>query len=230
MIKKLLCLTALSSLWAACSKDDPKPAGESAATKTTEPKSAPKKAAGPAGSWDMDARRAAFQGAHVTGAEAWQVDGDKVTIWNGTVDKSLELTLESPCSVKTTERTADGSSSSTTHHYTLKNGAIVMGLGDAGARSGSDAIACVSNQIVTLDAAGTCTQWELDIFGEKWESKPGTCAFVKDGDKEWFSVTLDSRETRLVVDGDVILSEQLAGRHSEKVADFATAKAALAQK
>jgi hypothetical protein len=123
-------------------------------------------------------------------------------------------------------RSASGGSSSTVKHYTINKGAIVTGLGDAGSRKGPEAIACVSDRIVTLDAKGTCTQWKEDMMGNGWKPGPGTCAFVKDGDKELFSVTLDGSERRLVVDGDALMSEQLARTHSEKVADFAAAKTA----
>jgi hypothetical protein len=227
---------------AACKKDrsetgDTAAGNTSAGNKPTEPAApapAPTpKASGPFSGWDMAARTAAFQGAHVTPGnslgmwEAWNVQGDKVTIWNGTDEKTYELTLISPCEVKVTEKTSDGGSSSTVKHYTLKDGAIVMGLGDAGARKGDEAIACVSNLVFTLDAKGTCTEWKASLFDEgKYEQKPGTCGFRKDGDKEVFAVTARGYEHKLEVHGDALLSQQLASTHSEKVADFAAAKAA----
>lgn len=187
--------------------------------------------AGPFAAWDLPGRKAAFQGALVTpGAslgrwEAWSVTGDKVTVWDGTREKTLDLAVETPCTVKVTEKSAGGSSS-TVKHYTLSKGAIVMGLGDAGSRKGPEAIACVSDRIVTLDAKGTCTQWEDHMMNNRWEPSPGTCAFVKEGDKEFFSVKIRGSDYRLVVDGDALMSEQLAGTHSEKAADFAAAKTA----
>jgi hypothetical protein len=59
----------------------------------------------------------------------------------------------------------------------------------------------------------------------KYEQKPGTCGFKKDGDKEVFTVTLDGHESILEVHGDALLSNQLARDHSEPAADFAAAKA-----
>ena len=182
--------------------------------------------------WDMAKRTAAFQGAHVTPGsslgrwEAWNVEGDKVTIWDGTAEKTYEFALLSPCEAKVTER-EEGGSSSTTSHYTLRDGAIVKGLGDAGSRRGPEAIACISNLLFTLDAKGTCTELKAKRFNEgQYEEAPGTCGFRQDGDKEVFFAVVRGRETVLEVHGDALLSSQLARTHSEKVADFAAAKAA----
>lgn len=231
---------------AACKKESADAGDKAAATKTSADKSADDTAdktadrkpaeTGPFAGWDMAGRTAAFQGAHVTPGsslgtwQAWNVAGDKVTIWDGTAEKTFELALISPCEAKVTEHT-DGGSSSTVKHYTLRDGAIVMGLGDAGSRRGAEAIACVSNKVFTLDAQGTCTEWRASMFGDgKYEQQPGTCGFRKDGDKEVFVATVHGRETVLEVHGDALLSQQLAGTHSEKVADFAAAKDARDKK
>ena len=210
---------------------------EESTSSTESPKSVPsakptEKESGPFAGWDMAARRAAFQGAHVTPGNAlgawaaWNVDGDKVTIFDGTSEKTLELAVVSPCEVKVTERSGS-SSSSTTKHYTLRDGKIVMGLGDAGSRRGKEAIACVSNKVFTVDAAGTCTEWTASMFDDgKYESKPATCGFKQHDGKEVFAATVHGHETRLEVHGDALLTDQLARTHSEKVADFPAAKAA----
>ena len=224
---------ALSLALAACKKDEAKdsekPASKPAAE---EPAPAPKKPAGPFAGWDLDARIAALQGAHVTPGgslgtwEAWNVAGDKVTVWDGTTEKTLELAVLSPCEVKVTERGDDGSSSSTISDFTLKDGAIVKGLGDAGSWRGKEAVACVSSKVFTLDAAGTCLEWERSMFDDEYESKPGTCGWKTEGGAQVFVATVNGRETTLQIHGDALLSEQLARVHSEKVADFAAAKAA----
>jgi hypothetical protein len=149
-----------------------------------------------------------------------------VTIWDGKEEKTFDFKVISPCEAKVTEKSAGGSSSTTTH-YTLQDGKIVKGLGDAGSRRGAEAVACISNKIFTVDAKGACTEWSSSMFDDgKYEQKPGTCGFKKDGDKEVFAATNDGYETKLGVYGDALLSEQLAREHSEKVADFAAAKTA----
>lgn len=237
-LSALTALTLITVLAAACDKDAKSKPGEPGAAPAGKPAPAAAPGAergggsGPFAGWDLEARKAAFQGAHHTPGDAigswqaWDVKGDKVTIYDGTAEKTLELAITSPCTAKTTERDGD-SSSSTTSHYTLKDGAIVMGLGNAGSRRGPEAIACVSNRIFTVDAAGACAEWEQDMFDDtRWESKPGTCGFARAGDKEIFKATVDGFESELLVEGDALLSEQLARVHSEKVADFAAAKAA----
>lgn len=235
-MKHIAISLALSASLVACKKDEPKdsdkPASKPAAKEPAAPV-APKKPAGPFAAWDLDARVAALQGAHVTPGgslgtwEAWNVEGDKVTVWDGTAEKTLEIAVLSPCEVKVTERLPDGSSMGTTSHFTIKDGAIVKGLGDAGSKRGREAIACVSNTIFTLDAQGTCTEWEASMFDDgSFEAKPGTCGWKTESGKEVFAATVHGHETTLLVDGDALLSEQLAQTHSEKVADFAAAKAA----
>jgi hypothetical protein len=232
-----LALALALTSFTACKKDNADAGDKPAAAKPSDKAAAPKPIeTGPFAGWDMAKRTAAFQGAHVTPGDAlgtwdaWNVIGDKVTIWNGTAEKTRELKLVSPCEAKVIER-SDGGSSSTTTHYTLLDGAIVTGLGDAGSRRGPEAIACISNKVFTLDAKGTCSEWSASMFDDgKYEQKPGTCGFRKDGDKEVFAATADGHETVLEVHGDALLSEQLARTHSEKTADFAAAKAARDKK
>jgi hypothetical protein len=189
-------------------------------------------AAGPFAAWDMAGRTAAFAGAHLTpggslGAwDAWEVTGDKVKVWDGTAEKTYDLKVKSPCEADVIEVQGGGSSSTTTH-YTVKDGKLIMGLGDAGSRKGPEAIACVSNAVVSLDAAGKCTQWEESMFDKgKYEAKPGDCKWAKEGDKEVFVAKVNGMDTKLLVDGDALMTEQLQQVHSEKQADYATARTA----
>lgn len=204
-----------------------------ASASSAKPAEVKRAEAGPFAGWDLAARRAAFQGAHVTpggalGAwEAWNVVGDKVTIWDGTTEKTLELQVVSPCEAKIIERTPDGATMGTTSHYTLLDGKLAKGLGDAGSRRGPEAIACISNKVFTVDAKGACTEWRAPMFDNgRYESTLATCGFRKDGDREVFVATVHGSESVLEVHGDALLSAQLAQSHSEKVADFAAAKAA----
>ena len=186
-------------------------------------------ASGPFGAWDMTARSAAWQGAWsgdgggVGDKAAWQVAGDKITYVDRNGEKHLELQLQSPCSAAFVEKSADGSSSSTIAAYTLKDGQLITGLGDAGQRKGSDAVVCGGGKVFTVDAKG-CTEWE-DNFG-RFESKPGDCGFVKDGGKDVFRYMANGMETKDLVDGDVIWSEQLSRTHATKQPDLAAARKA----
>lgn len=226
---------ALTACGGEAPKDDSKAApakGGEPATAKSKSKPAPVADDGPFAAWDMAGRRAAFAGVHLTPGDmlgqwaAWEVEGTKVKVWNGKDEKTYDIAVKSPCEVAVIE-VSDGGSSSTTGHYTLKGGQLIMGLGDAGSRKGPEAVACISNAVVTLDASGTCLQWEESMFDKgKYESKPGKCEWVKEGDRELFTATMNGSETRLVVDGDALLTEQLQTTHSEKMPDFAAAKAA----
>jgi hypothetical protein len=235
MNHKLALLLGLAVL-PACKKDKPADSsgGGSAAGGTTGGTTAKpvENGSGPFAVWDMAGRKAAFQGAMVGpgGAvglwEAWNVEGDKITVWDGKTEQVAELSLPSPCEATVTVKGADGSSSGTTHHYTIENGQIVTGLGDAGSRKGDSAVACVSNKVVTLEG-GTCLEWEQDMFDKtKYKSAPGTCGFAKDGDKDVFKATVNGSESTLEIHGDAMYTAQIAQAHSEKAADWAAAKAA----
>lgn len=198
------------------------PAGELAAVL---PKGAPAEFT----AWELPARAKAWQGAWVTeqslGSKiAIEVKGAAVTTWDGKAEKHLAFELESPCSAKLVEKGADGSTSSTTSHFTIKGGALVLGLGDAGSRKGKSAVACISNAVLTLDDAGTCLAWS-SMF-DKWKSEPGKCAFAQKDGKDVFTATVNGMETTLQIDGDAMMSEQLARVSAKSSPDFAGAKTA----
>jgi hypothetical protein len=228
---KAVMFAALVIAGAACKKDDDKAGG--GAAKTGEGGGGGAKLAGnfPAEwqKWDLPARMAAWQGAWAgegggLGVKAaWQITGNKVTYVDKGGEKQLAFSLESPCTAKLTETTADGASSSTIPTYTLKDGALITGLGSAGQKQGDSAIVCASGNVYTVDAKG-CQEWS-SMF-DKWEAKPGTCGFRKDGDKDVFFYTSFGSESTLDVDGDVIWSEQLRDAHAAKHPDLAAAKAA----
>lgn len=179
--------------------------------------------------WDMAARHAAWQGAWAGDGEAagmkaaWQVDGDKVDMVDKQGEKHLELQLQSPCSAAFVEHGADGSTSSTIAVYTLKDGQLITGLGDAGQKKGDQAVVCGGGKVFTFDGKA-CTEWE-DNFG-KLESKPGDCGFAKDGDKDVFKYKANGMDSTLLVEGDVIWSDQLKMTHAAKQPDLAAAKKA----
>jgi hypothetical protein len=213
------------------------PAPPATTTSTTTAAATPTAAASaqpdaPLASWDLAARKQALQGAHVTPGDslgawvAWNVEGDEVTVYDGKVEKTLALRVPSPCEVVLVEKSAVGTRTTTTH-FTLKDGAPWMGLGDAGSRRGAEAVACVSNQVLTLDAKGTCLAWDESPFDRgRFESKPATCAFAKDGDAEMFTAMVHGHEQRLIVEGDALFTQQLRDAHSERAADFGAAKKA----
>lgn len=239
IMKKLIATVLLFTATSACKKDDkaadkandkPGVAAKSAEAPSDElaavlPKNAPAEFT----AWDLPARAKAWQGAWISEAslgspQALEIAGAVAKTWNGKEEKTLAFEIESPCSAKIIEKSASGSSS-TTSHFTIKNGALVEGLGDAGSRKGNTAVACISNQVLTLDESGKCLSW--DSMFDKWKSEPATCGFsTKDG-KEVFTAKVNGSDRVLLVDGDALLSEQLSKRSAAKQTDWAAAKAAV---
>lgn len=229
----LLCATTTT----ACKKDDKASDKPGVAAKSEEAPAVsdelaaalPKRAPAEFTAWDLPGRAKAWQGAWVSEAslgspEALEIKGAVAKTWNGKEEKTLAFEIESPCSAKIIEKSASGSSS-TTSHFTVKAGTLVTGLGDAGSKKGKSAVACISNEVLTLDEAGTCLSWS-SMF-DKWKSEPATCGFsTKDG-KEVFTAKVHGMDSTLIVDGDALMSEQLAKKSAAKHADFAAAKAAV---
>jgi len=222
----------------ACKKDDKKDEGAKpgVAAKASEPAPVsdelaavlPKAAPSAFAAWDLPARAKAWQGAWVTEASlgspmALEIKGAVAKTWDGKAEKTLAFELESPCSAKLVEN-SDGGSSSTTSHFTLRNGALVEGLGDAGSRKDKTAVACISNAVLTLDESGTCLSW--DSMFDKWKSEPATCGFAQKEGKEVFTAKVNGMDVTLLIDGDALLSEQLAKASAAHHPDFAAAKAA----
>jgi len=234
-MKKLIASALLVVAVTACKKEE-KGAGDKpgVAAKSEEapdelaavlPKGAPAEFA----AWDLPARAKAWQGAWVSEAslgspQALEIQGAVVKTWNGKEEKTLAFELESPCSAKLVEKSAGGSSS-TTSHFTLKGGALVAGLGDAGTRKGKSAVACISNQVLTLDESGKCLSWS-SMF-DKWSSEAATCGFATKDGKEVFTAKVNGMDTELLIDGDALLSEQLSKKSAAKQADWTAAKAAV---
>ncbi len=217
-----------------CNKEtDSSTSGAAGSTINKQPKPATN---GPFAAWDLPAIKAGWQGDWVVGGsvlgsyEAWDVKGDKVTIFNGKDEKTLDFVVTSPCTVKTIEKSAGGSSS-TVHHFAMSGGKLYIGLGDAGLKKGSQAVACASNKVWTLDASGKCQQLEASMFEDgKWKPSPGDCKFKKDGDKDVFVLVNSGSESKLEVLGDILASLQMSRNVAQKFADFAAAKAALKAK
>jgi hypothetical protein len=201
-----------------------------ASSKPTESAKAPAGDFPPAfAAWDMASRQAAWQGAwagdgEAAGAKAaWTIDGTSIDFVDRSGEKHLTLKLQSPCSAAFEEHGADGSTSSTIAVFTLKDGQLITGLGDAGQKKGDTAVVCGGGKVFTLDAKG-CTMWE-DDFG-RLSQKAGDCGFAQDSGKDIFRYKVDGYESKLLVDGDVIWSEQLKLTHATKQPDLAAAKAA----
>lgn len=226
-------LLVASVLFIACGKSDKKPAEQRTSTedKPVTIDTSAKPADGPDfAAWDMAKRKAAWQGAwagdgfSLGDASAWEIKGDDVTFFNKKGEQHFKLSVDSPCTAGFSAKSGDGSSSGWTSVYTLKGDELITGLGDAGSRKGDQAIVCGGGSVFAFDGK-TCTQW--DNHFDRWEKSEGDCGFAK-GDKgeDIFRYKLRDYETKLIVDGDVIWSDQLSRVHATKHPDLAAAKAA----
>jgi hypothetical protein len=221
-----------------CSKDSnnatetagDKPVAATAAKVTEGGGAAPTNVPPEFATWDLVARAKAWQGARLVDPSlgsklAIEVAGTAAKTWDGTQEKTLEFSLESPCSAKLSEK-KNGSSSSTIYHFTIKDGQL-LDVSDAGSRRGKAAIACVSNTILTLDASGACLSW--DSMFDKWKSSPAHCGFEqKDGKEVFVAKQINGMDYTLIEDGDALVSAPTTP--SKSYPDLAAAKAARDKK
>ena len=232
-IHTLLLVTLLAI---GCKKHDAEPADNPAAAKPGPAESKPTEttpAATPPfaefGS-NEDALKK-WQGAWVleTGSlnhyEAWDVKGDELTSFDGTVEQKRKLQILAPCQAKVIKKTADGSSSHFVD-FVFDGDALHAGMGDAGIKKGNKLIACGS-RIFVWDGT-KCTAYEQGFNDEtKWESKPTECKV--EGEVFTTVIPESGRKDEFLIVGDTLMSAQMKGNKVvEKATDFADAKAKLA--
>lgn len=171
-------------------------------------------------SWDMPAKAKAWQGAFLIddGREAMSINGDQVTNWDGLQEFTYTLELVSPCSGWLVE---GGVKNGVT--YTVVGGSLrYTGLSGGGYRRGKEAIVCRVG-VYLLDVTGTCTYWQ-ESSGD-WSKTPGACGFKPRADgSEVFFVHHEGINEIFTIEGDSLVPGGLA---TQKVADYATAKAAV---
>ena len=179
------------------------------------------------GNWKPDATKSALQGAWVSdnprngvNKAAYEISGDTVKIWDGTAEKQYQLVVESPCQVGFKE--PDG-----TEFFmgtVMKDGKLAWGGGNAGQRTGDNAIMCAGLELWTVEK-GKC--WEQSL-SKRWKEAEGKCGFRKGADGEEFFWTWGSKEEHAKMDGDTLW--EFKDSQAQKVADYAAAKAALEKK
>lgn len=241
MLRNIVLVASLGIALAACGKkkdDSTKATGSgTAAAKLTAVEAPAKKDKLPpfAAQWDMPKRTAAWQGAWagdgfgLGDTAAWEIKGDQIDFFNKKGEQHLTLTVDSPCTAGFNSHSDSNTpgESGWESVYTLdKDGQLVTGLGDAGSRKGDQAVVCGMGEVWVWDGKA-CTAW-ANHFGDSWESRAGDCGIKKDekGTEIFFYKDGTGYETKLIIDGDVIWSEQLSRTHATKHPDLAAAKAA----
>jgi hypothetical protein len=146
---------------------------------------------------------------------AWNVDGAKVTVFDGEEEKTLDLSIVAPCKMTITEK-KDGSSSSTHKTFAVTEAKVFSGLGSAGALTDKGAVVCTGGKVYELDG-GECAEWK-ERFG-KWEKTGADCS-LEDGTFQAGSKKLES------IDG-ALVDAQMKRNEARPFDNFADAKAAL---
>jgi hypothetical protein len=168
---------------------------------------------------------------------AFDIKGDAITVFDGKADHAMPFEIESPCTIRIDEEITEGSmkggTSFHTIQYVIKDGKALLGDGGVGFRKGKSAVFCTTGMdggVYTLDDKGLCTHWK-DKFG-KWDSTEGICTWSSEEGKDVLTVGSGNWSTKLIADGDALMSDQFKDETKlyEKTADFAAAKAAVTAK
>lgn len=216
-------------------RDEPKPGPKATPTDAslvTEPSAAPVEE-GPWAEWNMTARRRAWQGSHLIpgvgdAVIAIDVDGTSMKTWDGKTESTGQISLYGPCEVGISGYGTGAGKGGWVGTYTVENGALVTGLGNAGAKKGKKAIACVMGKMLALDENGACVEWtRKPLHPYEYESKPGTCAWAKreNGAPEVFTAKVYKMDFVLEVHGDALYDAQMGGKQNQRMPNWATAKA-----
>mgnify|MGYP007032564766 CR=1 FL=1 len=221
-------LAAALLLMASCDKSDTEKKTDAKTEAAVEAKAdakadAPPKNEGPFAAFDLADVKSKWQGAWLVdrGYVAWHVDGDKVTVFDGKAEKTLEFEVQAPCQVAVVER-SDSGSSSTIHKFAFDGDTLYAGLGNAGAKKGEAIAACVSNKVYTLQD-GKCLAWKQSMFDNgRWESSDATCT-LSEGDPQTFEV----EGTTLEVVGEALVDTQMKANVAAHKTSFDEAKAGL---
>jgi hypothetical protein len=160
---------------------------------------------------------AVFDGAWVvkthSGKAAWRIDGDALTVREGSVEKTYAFEIVDDCSVSWS---LDGSTTYT--KYAWDAGTLYVGPGNAGViRHDGTVRACISDAAYEW-RPGACEKNKKTMF-DKWEAEPAECDLV-DGVFTGGNSTLDAV-------GRALLNTQMKGSKAVRYPSFDEAKAAL---
>jgi hypothetical protein len=173
--------------------------------------------------WDPASKVKAWQGSWVADTpgsnEAWTIQGDKVTTWDGTDETKATLRVHVPCFAyfenEAMQRQVPFSVGA--------DGRVRYRGHGAGYRKANEAIYCdTSGEVFTLDAAGKCVRWEQKEHTDEWTPNDGECGFKKDADGGEVFFYKGASSDEVSVEGDAILAD--ASAELEPAPDHAAAK------
>jgi hypothetical protein len=176
------------------------------------------------GDWKADDVKAKLQGAWVgpsphnlVDKAAYEITGDDVKVFANGKDEVFKLKVENPCKFGLAHTNGDQTTSYLS--YVVRDGKVVWGGGDSGARKGGNAVMCGGMTVYAVEG-DKCSEQSMS---GRW--KDGKCGFRKDGGNEVFAWTWMKDEKTKPMDGDFLMPEK--DETATKAADFAAAKAAL---
>jgi len=158
---------------------------------------------------------------------AIEIKDGKAKVFDGRAEKTLDFSVDSPCSAAFKLDTDKGKYTFS-KHFAMVGGKLAIGDGPVGTRKGKAAVVC-GIKLTTIDDKGTCLDWSH--FFDKWESKPAECAWSSEGGKDVLTIGKGDWSTKLVADGDTLMTDQFREESAKQFApakDYEAAKAWLA--
>tara|TARA_R110002096_G_scaffold16898_9_gene57986 strand:+ start:112786 stop:114318 length:1533 start_codon:yes stop_codon:yes gene_type:complete len=193
----------------------------------------PPEGKGPHEGFDLAEIRNKLQGTWLVGGSAfsgiphiWHVQGDDVTSYNGKGERSEHtLQLLAPCLGKLAD---NGASSSTYVKFVFDGDTLYRGLGGAGVVHDEKTVGCLSSGVYVFEN-GACTGWTTKAFTRDgqpmFETTKGNCGYENDGsvffaDDSTSKRSVYGKQTLELRVGDALMTKQMKGNKSEKVASL----------
>jgi hypothetical protein len=134
--------------------------------------------------------------------EAWSVEGDQVTISDGSRSERYRLEVVAPCKAGLVSETALGA---TTNYFSFAfdGEQLYAGASRAGIRQGDSIVACSLSGLVTWTEK-RCSHWEKSL-DEEWSRTSLSCSVREEEAKRHFVVERSSGPESYRIDGALLI-------------------------
>ena len=158
--------------------------------------------------------------------EAWHVEGEKLTIFDGKTETITKINIASPCTIEVSGVAIRNTKirGTQTRQFVFEGNGVFVGMGEVALRKGNLTIGCNAFGIHILENNGKCTQW-IKRF-RKWRKKQSKCSLSKADGLNWFSMenTLSGGRYSVAGKGDVMALGNMQKHDGKRMESFEAAK------
>ncbi|MCB9558660.1 MAG: hypothetical protein H6707_21260 [Deltaproteobacteria bacterium] len=156
-------------------------------------------------------------GAASASAQAWKIDGERLTVWDGKAEHQRTLSVLAPCLLR-----IDAGDHQRTVGFALRGGQLLVG-GDALGLRGEHVAAVCDGGRVFLQSGKRCVVFGEDLFGDQRSLKKirdSDCQLIDDT----FSFDSVDGKRSIPVDGDLIIGSESRLQVARRLSSWDRAK------